>query len=229
MYGYGSVNAHLWSPEEMVRLIASQISASHEVVVIQARADNAGFLRSAGAVIPVPPGTEPGLTSSAVTVQVVAPPAYPNPPKYAPIPESTETSLLLAPPPRYRRQAHRDDRPCSCDICTSPMAYQRVNDTGDKCSDATVVCLILLNIVVWSTVFVLIAAQALSLMDAGAADSELPFARTESGAWVLGAEQCRSGEVTQAFGRLCALGRCTWTWIDCAGLLRGDLVGPGLP
>lgn len=77
------------------------------------------------------------------------PPCYTSrpPPMYSPIPQDTESSLLLAPPPRYTLTN------CGCDP-ESHRCRHRFKNEHQALHDRFVFLLVILNILIWSAVFV---------------------------------------------------------------------------
>lgn len=146
-----------------------------------------------------------------------SPPAYPCPPDYAPLPKMTETSLLLAPPPTYRRVAN----PSTADTAANYVEYDH------SYVDVVVVALVLLNIVVWSVVIVVYAAD---FMSPGPPDQLFgPWRPADGytagpGLWMFEPDECRDGTIVTTFTRMCAAGRCFWGWVDCTEALGIKLV-----
>lgn len=142
---------------------------------------------------------------------VSSPPAYPSPPRYAPLPKQTETSLLLAPPPRYTTAEE------------SPVYAEY--DHSDI--DTVVVALVLLNIIIWSIVIV---AYASEWMLPGPSDEPFPEWQPNagdgvgSGHWMFKADNCSDGTAASGYTRVCAAGRCFWGWVDCTEALGVKLV-----
>ncbi|RSH92043.1 hypothetical protein EHS25_009414 [Saitozyma podzolica] len=87
------------------------------------------------------------LESSVSQRHTSLPPSYtsPAPPLCSPIPQDTESSLLLAPPPRYTWTT------CGCDP-ESHRCRHRSKDHHQARHDLFVVLLMLLNILIWSAV-----------------------------------------------------------------------------